>query len=382
MTFIPHGLLVTGGAGFIGSNFVRFFLEQHPDVHVVVLDALTYAGNLANLADLENKYTFVHGDIRDAGLVRGVLDGHSIDTIVHFAAESHVDRSILGPLVFTETNIHGTHVLLEEGRQRGIQRFVHVSTDEVYGSLGAEGRFTEESPLNPTSPYAASKAASDLLVHSYARTFGFPAMITRCSNNYGPRQFPEKLIPLMLINAMSDKPLPVYGDGLNVRDWIHVRDHADALIAVLQRGQVGRVYNIGSDNEWPNIDIVRLILRQLEKPEDLISFVTDRPAHDRRYAIDSARIQQELGWMPAIGFEQGIADTICLVSRQQGLVGTRDKRSVSGLLSQSIRRGAAVTQQCGRRCVTQRQRDRFTLSASPFRHAHVWTGASTVLKLF
>jgi dTDP-glucose 4,6-dehydratase len=309
--FQATSLLVTGGAGFIGSNFVRRYLEtQENECRIVVYDALTYAGNMDNLDGLQGRYTFIEGDIRDAEAVARALKEHAVDAVVHFAAESHVDRSILGPLVFTETNIHGTHVLLEEGRQRGIQRFVHVSTDEVYGSLGAEGRFTEESPLNPTSPYAASKAASDLLVHSYARTFGFPAMITRCSNNYGPRQFPEKLIPLMLINAMSDKPLPVYGDGLNVRDWIHVRAHADALIAVLQRGQVGRVYNIGSDNEWPNIDIVRLILRQLEKPEDLISFVTDRPAHDRRYAIDSARIQQELGWMPVIGFEQGIADTI------------------------------------------------------------------------
>jgi dTDP-glucose 4,6-dehydratase len=310
MTFIPHGLLVTGGAGFIGSNFVRFFLEQHPDVHVVVLDALTYAGNLANLADLENKYTFVHGDIRDAGLVRGVLDGHSIDTIVHFAAESHVDRSILGPMVFTKTNVEGTHVLLEESRQQNVQRFIHVSTDEVYGSLGPVGAFTEDSPLDPTSPYAASKAASDLIVLSYIKTYGFPAMITRCSNNYGPYQFPEKLIPLMITNALDDKPLPVYGDGRNVRDWIHTRDHCAALLSVLHRGRPGSVYNVGGNNEWPNIDIVKLILATLGKPDSLITYVEDRLAHDRRYAIDSAKIERELGWKASIPFDRGIADTI------------------------------------------------------------------------
>ncbi|HOJ03894.1 MAG TPA: dTDP-glucose 4,6-dehydratase [Bacteroidota bacterium] len=311
LVYQPSALLVTGGAGFIGSNFVRRFLEtSRGATKLLVLDALTYAGNLENLAEMRDSFVFVKADICDAEAVGKALDDHGIDAVVHFAAESHVDRSILGPMVFTHTNVLGTHVLMEESRKRGIQRFVHVSTDEVYGSLGPEGRFTEDSPITPTSPYAASKAASDLIVLAYARTFGFPAIITRCSNNYGPWQFPEKLIPLMLINAMSDKPLPVYGDGMNVRDWIHARDHADAILAVLARGEAGRVYNIGSDNEWPNIDIVKLILRTLDKPESLIRYVTDRPAHDRRYAIDSARIRVELGWAPQVPFEQGIADTI------------------------------------------------------------------------
>ncbi len=311
LVFQPSALLVTGGAGFIGSNFVRRFLEtSHGATRLVVLDALTYAGNLENLADMRDSFVFVKADICDTEAVGKALDDHGIDAVVHFAAESHVDRSILGPMVFTHTNVLGTHVLMEESRKRGIRRFVHVSTDEVYGSLGPEGRFTEDSPITPTSPYAASKAASDLIVLAYARTFGFPAIITRCSNNYGPWQFPEKLIPLMLINAMSDKPLPVYGDGMNVRDWIHARDHADAILTVLARGEAGRVYNIGSDNEWPNIEIVQLILRTLDKPESLIRYVTDRPAHDRRYAIDSARIRTELGWAPRVPFEQGIAETI------------------------------------------------------------------------
>lgn len=275
-----------------------------------MLDALTYAGNLENLAEYEDSYTFVKGDICDETTVATVLRERQIDAVVHFAAESHVDRSILGPLLFTHTNVLGTHVLLEQCRLSGIQRFIHVSTDEVYGSLGAEGQFTEHSPLDPTSPYAASKAASDMMVLAYAKTFDFPAIVTRCSNNYGPWQFPEKLIPLMLINAMNDKALPVYGDGLNVRDWIHARDHSDALLAVLERGTPGRVYNIGGDNEWPNIEIVRLILRTLGKPESLISFVRDRPAHDRRYAIDATRIRTELSWAPSIAFDQGIAETI------------------------------------------------------------------------
>jgi dTDP-glucose 4,6-dehydratase len=316
--FQATSLLITGGAGFIGSNFVRRFLEiRGTAATITVLDALTYAGNLENLADILDSVNFVKADIRDADAVGRVMNAYGIDAVVHFAAESHVDRSILGPMVFTETNVLGTHVLLEQGRKHGVLRFVHVSTDEVYGSLGPEGRFSELSPLDPTSPYAASKAASDLLVQSYAKTFAFPAMITRCSNNYGPWQFPEKLIPLMLINAMSDKPLPVYGDGMNVRDWIHARDHADAIIAVLERGRVGSVYNIGSDNEWPNIDIVKVILRTLGKPESLINYVTDRPAHDRRYAIESARIRGELGWSPAIPFEQGIADTIAWYQEHQ-----------------------------------------------------------------
>ena len=307
----PHNILVTGGAGFIGSNFVRTLVEEHriPGT-LAVLDKLTYAGNLENLADLTDRFTFIHGDICDGELVRETLTQHHIDTIVHFAAESHVDRSILGPLVFTQTNVVGTHVLLEAARQHGVHGFVHVSTDEVYGSLGPEGAFTEETPIAPTSPYSASKAASDLIVQAYAKTYGFPAMITRCSNNYGPYQFPEKLIPLMIINALRDVPLPVYGDGLNVRDWIHTTDHTRAIIAVMERGVPGEVYNIGGRNEWKNIDIVRLVLRLLGKPDSLITFVKDRPAHDRRYAIDPAKIHDRLGWTPEIGFEEGMRQTV------------------------------------------------------------------------
>jgi dTDP-glucose 4,6-dehydratase len=309
-SFSPRSLLVTGGAGFIGSNFVRSFIEEHPDARVTVLDKLTYAGNLENLADLEGRFSFIKADICDADAVRKALADHAVDAVVHFAAESHVDRSILGPMIFTQTNVLGTHVMLEESRRHGVERFIHVSTDEVYGSLGPKGAFTESSSIDPTSPYAASKAASDLVVLAYAKTFGFPAIITRCSNNYGPWQFPEKLIPLMLINAMNDKALPVYGDGMNVRDWIHTRDHSAAVMTVLAHGVPGEVYNIGSSNEWPNIDIVKLILRTLGKPESLITFVKDRLAHDRRYAIDSSKIERELGWKALIPFDQGIAETI------------------------------------------------------------------------
>ncbi len=308
--FNPQSVLVTGGAGFIGSNFVRTLIERRPDTRVTVLDKLTYAGNLENLADLEGQYSFLRADITDAEAVRAALQSRDIDAVVHFAAESHVDRSILGPMVFTHTNVLGTHVMLEESRAAGVERFIHISTDEVYGSLGPEGAFTERSPIDPTSPYAASKAASDLVVQSYIKTFDFPAIITRCSNNYGPYQFPEKLIPLMLINAMNDKPLPVYGDGMNVRDWIHTRDHSLAVLRVLEAGAPGAVYNVGSSNEWPNIEIVKLILRVLGKPESLITFVKDRPAHDRRYAIDSSKIKRELGWEAETDFDAGIAETI------------------------------------------------------------------------
>jgi dTDP-glucose 4,6-dehydratase len=306
-----QALLVTGGAGFIGSNFIRFLFEKKGfSGKLVVLDKLTYAGNLENLAGLETQFHFVHGDICDGAMVQRTLQEHGVDAIVHFAAESHVDRSILGPLVFTQTNVLGTHTLLQAAREHGIQRFVHVSTDEVYGSLGPTGAFSEESPIQPTSPYASSKAASDLLVLSYIKTFDLPAIITRCSNNYGPYQFPEKLVPLMIINALRDKNLPVYGDGMNVRDWIHTEDHSEAIWTVLQKGAVGEVYNVGSNNEWFNIDIVKLILRAVGKPETLIQYVKDRPAHDRRYAIDSSKIRSELGWRPVISFEQGIQDTI------------------------------------------------------------------------
>ncbi len=305
-------ILVTGGAGFIGSNFVHFMLNKYPQYTIVNLDVLTYAGNLENLASIEHhpNYHFVKGDICSKEDVAGVINKHSIDTIVHFAAESHVDRSISGPAVFVQTNVIGTQVLLDVSRAAGIERFLHVSTDEVYGSLGATGYFTEETPLHPNSPYSASKASSDMLVLAYEHTFGFPGIVTRCSNNYGPYQFPEKLIPLMIANALNDKSLPVYGDGTNVRDWLFVEDHCSALDVVLHQGSAGGVYNIGGHNEWKNIDIVKLVLKELGKPESLITFVKDRPGHDKRYAIDAKKIKDELGWMPSYQFEQGIKKTI------------------------------------------------------------------------
>jgi len=307
-----RSLLVTGGAGFIGSNFVRYHLESHPGVRVVNFDKLTYAGNLDNLRDVQDhdRYTFVRGDICDRDALRGTMKKHDIDAVVHFAAESHVDRSIHGAAVFVTTNVLGTQVLLDAAREQKVGRFLHVSTDEVYGSLGATGKFTESTPLHPNSPYAASKAGSDLLVLAAAHTFGFPAVITRCSNNYGPYQFPEKLIPLIIANATDDKPLPVYGKGLNIRDWLFVRDHCTALDAVLERGRDGEVYNIGGNSERSNIDIVRLLLGIVRKPESLITFVKDRPGHDLRYAIDASKIMKELGWAPAVTFEQGLQRTV------------------------------------------------------------------------
>jgi dTDP-glucose 4,6-dehydratase len=310
-------LLVTGGCGFIGSNFVRHALLKQPGRRVVNLDALTYAGNPASLKDIGtgDTYRFVHGSICDRALVEKVFAENRIDAVVHFAAESHVDRSIEGPAVFVETNVMGTQVLLEAARQAwgadtAGKRFLHVSTDEVYGALGETGLFSEQTPLSPNSPYSASKAGSDLLVRAYYETFGLPALVTRCSNNYGPYQFPEKLIPLMITNAMADKPLPVYGDGLYTRDWLHVEDHCRALETVLAGGVPGRVYNVGGNNEQKNIDIVRLILSALGKPESLIRHVTDRPGHDRRYAIDATRMRTELGWKPAVAFADGIRATI------------------------------------------------------------------------
>lgn len=305
-------ILVTGGAGFIGSNFVHFMLNKYPQYHIVNFDNLTYAGNLENLTVIEQhpNYHFVKGDICDKQQVSHAFREYNIDTVVHFAAESHVDRSISGPAIFVQTNVVGTQVLLDVSREAGIERFLHVSTDEVYGSLGSTGYFTEETPLHPNSPYSASKASSDMLVLAYQHTFGFPGVVTRCSNNYGPYQFPEKLIPLMIANALNDKPLPVYGDGLNVRDWLYVEDHCSALDTVLHKGKAGDVYNIGGHNEWKNIDIVKLVLKEIGKPESLISFVKDRPGHDRRYAIDAAKIKNELGWVPAYQFEQGIKKTI------------------------------------------------------------------------
>ena len=300
-------ILVTGGAGFIGSNFVRLLDGAGHDV--VNLDALTYAGNLENLEGVD--HTFVHGDITNRDDVEKAFDAAGDGAaVVHFAAESHVDRSIRSGMPFVQTNVCGTQMLLDVARARGARRFVHVSTDEVYGSLGDDGLFTEQSPLRPNSPYAASKAASDLLVRAAVKTHGFDAVITRCSNNYGPYQFPEKLIPLMIANAREDRPLPVYGDGRHVRDWLYVLDHCEAILAVLENGAPGAVYNIGGRNEWRNIDVVKLLLAQLSKPESLIEFVKDRPGHDRRYAIDASLIERELGWKPRHTFEQALPETI------------------------------------------------------------------------
>ncbi|HYX83063.1 MAG TPA: dTDP-glucose 4,6-dehydratase [Gemmatimonadales bacterium] len=326
-TFTPRCLLVTGGAGFIGSNFVRWVLQQDPDVMVINLDLLTYAGNLESLADVEERhgkngdgrYTFVRGDIRDLGLAQALLQGRTTpppDAIVHFAAESHVDRSIMGPEPFVDTNVKGTMTLLEACRAELAARarpfrFLHVSTDEVYGSLGpTDPPFVETTALAANSPYAASKAASDLLVRAYVETFGVPAVITRCSNNYGPYQFPEKLIPLMITRALRDEPLPVYGDGLNVRDWLYVEDHAEALWRVLTGGAVGTVYNIGGESEIANIEVVRNLLALLGKPESLIRFVTDRPGHDRRYAMNIGRLRATLRWTPRRDFATGLAATV------------------------------------------------------------------------
>jgi len=305
-------LIVTGGCGFIGSNFILYMLESYPDVDIVNLDLLTYAGNLENLQDAKNygqRHVFVRGDIADVNLVESLLkDG--ADAVINFAAESHVDRSIMDSSAFVRTNIMGTQVLLDACRKHGINRFVQISTDEVYGSLGPDGVFTEMNPLAPNSPYAASKAAADLLVRSYHKTFGMDVLITRCSNNYGPFQFPEKLIPLMITNAVCDCELPVYGDGLNVRDWIHVLDHCRAIDLVLRKGCCGEVYNVGAGNEVPNLEIVRHILKRLEKPESLIRFVKDRPGHDRRYAMDASKLRTELGWQPCINFRTGMDTTV------------------------------------------------------------------------
>jgi dTDP-glucose 4,6-dehydratase len=303
-------ILVTGGAGFIGSNFIHFMMNKYADYKIVNFDALTYAGNPDNLKSIERdpRYNFIKGDIASAKDVAAAMKG--VDRVVHFAAESHVDRSITGPEIFTVTNVLGTQVLLDHAKEYGIQKFVHVSTDEVHGSLGATGRFTEDTPLAPNSPYSASKAGSDLMVRSYFKTYGFPAIITRCSNNYGPNQFPEKLIPLMIKNAQEDKSLPVYGDGMNVRDWLYVEDHCSAIDRVLHDGKIGEVYNIGGNNEWHNIDIVKLILKELGKPETLITCVEDRLGHDRRYAIDASKIKNELGWEPSVQFPEGIKKTI------------------------------------------------------------------------
>ena len=309
--------LVTGGAGFIGSNFVRHLLQHDPTRRVVVLDALTYAGHRATLADVDgdDRFAFVHGDITDRTAVEAVFRegpfGAGIDEVVHFAAESHVDRSIDGPSVFVHTNVLGTQVLLDAARERGVRRFVQIGTDEVYGHLHDDDPpFTESTPVDPRSPYSASKTAADHLALAYHRTYGLPVVVTRCSNNYGPFQFPEKLIPVMILKAYAREPLPVYGSGLNVRDWIHVDDHCAAVLAVLQRAPAGRVYNIGGDSERTNLWIVRRVLEILGRPESLISFVTDRPGHDWRYAIDASRIRTELGWAPTRRLDDGLAETV------------------------------------------------------------------------
>lgn len=305
-------ILVTGGAGFIGANFINNILNKRDDVEIVNLDKLTYAGNLENLKPSEDKknYHFVNGDITNSELINYLFQKYKIEYVINFAAESHVDRSILGSQIFYHTNVIGTNVLLEASRRFDVKKFLQVSTDEVYGSLGPTGLFREDTPLSPNSPYSSSKAAADMMVNAFYHTYGMPVVTTRCSNNYGPLQFPEKLIPLMTLNALSGKKLPVYGDGLNVRDWIYVIDHNEAVELVFENGREGEVYNIGASQEMTNIEIVKLILNALGKTEDLIEYVKDRPGHDRRYAIDSSKIQNELGWKPKFKFEEAIQKTI------------------------------------------------------------------------
>ena len=318
-------ILVTGGAGFIGSNFVHHMLKNH-DYNIINIDSLTYAGNLDNLTDVENdpRYTFLKTDIRDREALTEIFEKYDIDTVVNFAAESHVDRSITEPEIFLTTNVIGTQTLLDVAKRfwkvapddkysrefKDGVKYLQVSTDEVYGALGKTGMFEETTPLSPNSPYSASKASADMVVRAYHETFGMPVNITRCSNNYGPYQFPEKLIPLMINNCKSGKPLPVYGDGMQIRDWLHVADHCAAIDTVLHKGVIGEVYNIGGNNEKANIEIVKLIIKTLGKSEDLIKYVKDRPGHDRRYAIDNTKITTQLGWAPKYTFEQGIAETI------------------------------------------------------------------------
>ena len=308
-------VFVTGGAGFIGANFIFYMLKEHPDYRIVCLDKLTYAGNLSTLEPVMQNpnFRFEKIDICDREAVFQLFEEEKPDIVVNFAAESHVDRSIEDPEVFLRTNILGTQVLMDACRHYGTRRFHQVSTDEVYGDLPLDRPdlfFTEQTPLHASSPYSASKASADMIVMAYHRTFGLPVTISRCSNNYGPYQFPEKLIPLMIANALADKPLPVYGDGLNVRDWLYVEDHCRAIDLIIHKGQVGEVYNVGGHNEMSNISIVRLICRELNKPESLIKYVTDRKGHDRRYAIDPKKIHSELGWLPETKFEDGIKETV------------------------------------------------------------------------
>lgn len=307
-------ILVTGAAGFIGSNFAEYFVQKHPEYAVIVLDKLTYAGNLNNLKKVKDKLTFIQGDICDLALVLDIFEKYAIDGVIHFAAESHVDNSIKDPFVFTKTNILGTHTLLEVAKrvwgEGSENKFVHVSTDEVYGTLDEEGYFREDSPIQPNSPYSASKASSDLLAFAYHETYKMNVTVTNCSNNYGPYQHHEKLIPHMIKLALANESLPVYGDGRNIRDWLYVEDHCEAIDLVFHNGKAGERYNIGGHNEKRNIDIVKLILKRLEKPESLIQYVEDRKGHDYRYAIDPTKIKNELGWFPKTKFEDGIVKTI------------------------------------------------------------------------
>ena len=307
-------ILVTGGCGFIGSNFIRYILQHYKPAYVTNVDVLTYAGNIANLEGVleehGERYEFFKADIADADAMDALMTEHGFYAVINFAAESHVDRSINDPLNFIHTNVIGTSVLLECARRHGVQRFIQISTDEVYGSLGADGRFTEQSALDPSSPYSASKAGADLLALASYKTYGQEVVVTRCSNNYGPYQFPEKLIPLMIIKALRDEALPVYGDGKNVRDWIHVDDHCAGIVAALFEGEPGTVYNFGGNSEMVNLDLVRMILDQLGKPHNVISFVPDRLGHDRRYAIDSSFAQRELDWKPLHTFKEGLGETI------------------------------------------------------------------------
>lgn len=308
-------LIVTGGAGFIGGNFMHYMVREHPEDEVLCLDKLTYAGNMETLADISSapQFHFMRADIADRAAVYGIFEDFKPDVVVNFAAESHVDRSILNPEIFLATNIIGTSVLMDACRKYGIERYHQVSTDEVYGDLPLSRPdlfFTEETPLHTSSPYSASKASADLLVLAYHRTYGLPVTISRCSNNYGPYHFPEKLIPLMIIHALDNEPLPVYGDGANVRDWLYVEDHCRAIDLIIRKGTVGEVYNVGGHNERSNLQVVRTILKELGKPETLIHFVKDRPGHDRRYAIDPTKIERELGWRPTTRFEEGIRQTV------------------------------------------------------------------------
>jgi dTDP-glucose 4,6-dehydratase len=324
-------VLVTGGAGFIGSGFVRYILKHRPNLEVINFDLLTYAGNLRNVEEVakDPRYQFVRGDIASREDVGGVFQNNKIDAVVNFAAETHVDRSIDDSSPFVRTNVLGTQVLLDHARTHGVQKFVQISTDEVYGSLGPTGAFREDSPIDPSSPYSASKAGADLFAFSYFKTFGLPVVITRCSNNYGPYQFPEKLIPLMIQNAMENKPLPVYGDGQNVREWIFTDEHSRAVLMALEKGKAGEVYNVGSGYEMANIDVVREILRLLGKPDSLIKYVKDRPGHDRRYAIDTTKIRREWNWSAEISFSEGLAQTIEWYKTHQDWI--RDIRDASYL---------------------------------------------------